>query len=349
MVLNIAETLRSLRRDMGVTQEELANAVGVTAQAVSKWERGEGYPDITLLPDIAAYFRVTLDTLCGIDEQKKQRKIHDILYETEHADYTEGVNIAREGLAEFPHSVQLKANLARALMGCTAGWTPPREVLEEVIGLYEDILHHSLDPNALSPYDVSLLCEAYMSMGAIKKAKQMAMQMQGKYETQRLWCTILQGDELVSHLQNSIIQTLPDIHFMVKDLVKTDCYTTKEKIALCQKMIGVYALFDEDADWPLGMVFSYQFYMQIAVLSMELHDEASCMTALDKAADLAIRIDSLPTEGYPSSLLLNRIDFRYLSGTASDRAFLREAMEAEAVFESLRKTAAYETIIAKLT
>ena len=349
MVLNIAETLRSLRRDMGVTQEELANAIGVTAQAVSKWERGEGYPDITLLPDIAAYFRVTLDTLCGIDEQKKQRKIHDILYETEHADYTEGVNIAREGLAEFPHSVQLKANLARALMGCTAGWTPPREVLKEVIGLYEDILHHSPDPNPLSSYDISLLCQAYVSIGAIKKAKQMAMQMQGKYETQRLWCTILQGDELVSHLQNSIIQTLPDIHFMVKDLVKTDCYTTKEKIALCQKMIGVYALFDEDADWPLGMVFSYQFYMQIAVLSMELHDEASCLTALDKAADLAIRIDSLPTEGYPSSLLLNRIDFRYLSGTASDRAFLREAMEAEAVFESLHKTAAYETIIAKLT
>lgn len=350
MVLNIAENLRSLRRDMGVTQEELANAIGVTAQAVSKWERGEGYPDITLLPDIAAYFRVTLDTLCGIDEQKKQRKIHDILYETEHADYTEGVNIAREGLAEFPHSVQLKANLARALMGCTAGWTPPREVLKEVIGLYEEILHHSPDSSALSPRDVSLLCEAYVSMGEIKKAKQVAaIDRNGKYERQQLWCKILQGDELISHIQNSIIQTLPDIHFMVKDLVKTDCYTTKEKIALCQKMIGVYALFDEDADWPLGMVFSYQFYMQIAVLSMELHDEALCLTALDKAADLSIRIDSLPTEGYPSSLLLNRIDFRYLSGTASDRAFLREAMEAEAVFESLRKTAAYETIIAKLT
>ena len=350
MVLNIAETLRSLRRDMEVTQEELANAMGVTAQAVSKWERGEGYPDITLLPDIAAYFRVTLDTLCGIDEQKKQRKIHDILYETEHADYTEGVNIAREGLAEFPHSVQLKANLARALMGCTAGWTPPREVLKEVIGLYEEILHHSPDSSALSPRDVSLLCEAYVSMGEIKKAKQVAaIDRNGKYERQQLWCKILQGDELISHIQNSIIQTLPDIHFMVKDLVKTDCYTTKEKIALCQKMIGVYALFDEGRDWPLGMVFSYQFYLQIAVLSMELHDEASCLTALDKAADLAIRIDSLPTEGYPSSLLLNRIDFRYLSGTASDRAFLREAMEAEAVFESLRKTAAYETIIAKLT
>ena len=349
MVLNIAETLRSLRREKGITQEELAHAVGVTTQAVSKWERGEGYPDITLLPDIAEFFHVTLDTLCGINSQKQEREISSIIHATSDASYAEGVRIAREGLTKYSRSVELKRNLARALMGCTATWTPPEEVLEEVIGLYEDILHHSPDPNPLSSYDISLLCQAYVSIGAIKKAKQMAMQMQGKYETQRLWCTILQGDELISHIQNSIIQTLPDIHFMVKDLVKTDCYTTKEKIALCQKMIGVYALFDEDADWPLGMVFSYQFYMQIAVLSMELHDEASCLTALDKAADLAIRIDSLPTEGYPSSLLLNRIGFRYLSGTASDRAFLREAMEAEAVFESLRKTAAYETIKAKLT
>ena len=349
MELHIAETIRSLRRDRGITQEDLAQAVGVTTQAVSKWERGEGYPDITLLPDIAVYFRVTLDTLCGIDGQKQEREIASVIHATSDASYAEGVRIAREGLTKYPHSVELKRNLAQALMGCTAQWAPPKEVLDEVIELYEDILHHSPEPNALSPYDVSLLCEAYMSMGAVKKAKETAMRMQGKYERQQLWRKILQGDELVSHIQNSIIQTLPDIHFMVKDLVKTDCYTTKEKIALCQKMIGVYALFDEGRDWPLGMVFSYQFYMQIAVLSMELHDEASCLTALDKAADLAIRIDSLTIEGYPSSLLLNRIDFRYLSGTASDRAFLREAMEAEAVFESLRKTAAYETIIAKLT
>ena len=349
MELHIAETIRSLRRDRGITQEDLAQAVGVTTQAVSKWERGEGYPDITLLPDIAAYFRVTLDTLCGIDGQKQEREIASVIHATSDASYAEGVRIAREGLTKYPRSVELKRNLAQALMGCTAQWAPPKEVLDEVIELYEEILHHSPDPNTLSSYDVSLLCEAYVAAGAIKKAKQMAMQMQGKYETQRLWCTILQGDELVSHIQNSIIQTLPDIHFMVKEILKTDCYSTKEKIALCEKMIGVYALFDEDADWPLGMVFSYQFYLQIAVLSMELHNEASCLTALDKAADLAIRIDALPSEGYPSSLLLNRIDFRYLSGYASDRAILREAMEAEAVFEPLRKTAAYETIIAKLT
>ena len=348
MKLNIAGTIRSLRNEMGITQEELANAIGVTTQAVSKWERGEGYPDITFLPDIAEYFHVTLDTLCGIDEQQKRKEISSIIDATANASYAEGVKTAREGLKKFPHSVQLKTNLARALMGCTANWTPSKEVLKEVIGLYEDINHHSPNSNALSQNDVSLLCQAYVSIGAYKKAKQIALQMDGKYERQRMWCNILKGEELVSHVQNSIIQTLPDIHFMVKDVLKTDCYTTKEKIALCNKMIEVYALFDECRDWPIGMVFSYQLYMQIAVLSMKLDDANGSLNALDKAAELAIRTDVLTCEGFPSSLLLNRINFQYLYGSKHEREDLREEIEAESALEPLRKTPEYERIMAKL-
>ena len=348
MELNIAGTIRSLRKEMGITQEEFANDIGVTAQAVSKWERGEGYPDITFLPDIAEYFHVTLDTLCGINEQQKREQISSIIDATANASYADGVKIARVGLAKFPHSVLLKRNLARALMGCTANWTPPKEVLEEVIGLYESIDHHSSNPNALSPDDVSLLCQAYVSIGEYKKAKQTALQMQGKYESQRIWCRILKGEELVSHIQNSIIQTLPDIHFMVKDIFKTACYTTKEKIALCKKMIEVYALFDECHDWPIGLIFSCQLYVQIAVLFMKQDDTNGGLMALDKAAELAIRTDSLPSDGFPSSLLLNRINFQYLSGTTSERAGLREKIEAESAFEPLHKTPEYERIMAKL-
>ena len=61
----INETIARLRKQKGITQEELANALGVTNQAVSKWESAQCCPDISLLPDIADYFGVTLDTLFG--------------------------------------------------------------------------------------------------------------------------------------------------------------------------------------------------------------------------------------------------------------------------------------------
>ncbi|MBQ8370292.1 MAG: helix-turn-helix transcriptional regulator, partial [Clostridia bacterium] len=68
-MLPIAGKIRSLRRAKNVTQEELADALNVTFQSVSRWETGQTYPDITLVPKIAAYFEVTTDELLVSDEE----------------------------------------------------------------------------------------------------------------------------------------------------------------------------------------------------------------------------------------------------------------------------------------
>ena len=61
----------ALRKEKGQTQEEVAAALGVTPQSVSKWETGQSYPDIALLPEIATYFDVTIDYLLGKAENKR--------------------------------------------------------------------------------------------------------------------------------------------------------------------------------------------------------------------------------------------------------------------------------------
>ncbi|MDR2615371.1 MAG: helix-turn-helix domain-containing protein, partial [Oscillospiraceae bacterium] len=74
-MLNISENIKRLRQEKGVTQEELANTVGVTFQAVSKWELGHGYPDITLLPELAEYFGVSIDALVREDSEARKREL----------------------------------------------------------------------------------------------------------------------------------------------------------------------------------------------------------------------------------------------------------------------------------
>ena len=61
--MKLGEKIRALRLRKGLTQEQVAQQVGVTYQAVSKWENGTNTPDIALLPEIAAFFGVTMDAL----------------------------------------------------------------------------------------------------------------------------------------------------------------------------------------------------------------------------------------------------------------------------------------------
>ncbi len=65
MSITINEQIAALRKARGVSQTELGLALGVSSQAVSKWEKGISCPDIMLLPSIAAYFEVTVDELLG--------------------------------------------------------------------------------------------------------------------------------------------------------------------------------------------------------------------------------------------------------------------------------------------
>ncbi len=65
--MKVNEKIAFLRKQKGITQEELAGALGVTNQAVSKWESAQCCPDIQLLPSIADYFGVSIDELMGHD------------------------------------------------------------------------------------------------------------------------------------------------------------------------------------------------------------------------------------------------------------------------------------------
>lgn len=80
MTIFFSENIRSLRKARGVTQESFAKYLGVSFQAVSKWERNECYPDITLLPEIAEFFGVSVDELLGIDRAKKEAALTELIY-----------------------------------------------------------------------------------------------------------------------------------------------------------------------------------------------------------------------------------------------------------------------------
>ena len=112
MEIQLSKRLKLLRQKNNKTQDELALFLGISSQAVSKWERNEGFPDITLLPKIAGYFHISVDELLGVDEIAKQDRIDEITkeynrirrHEPLDPNYKldEGIELIRNALLELP-------------------------------------------------------------------------------------------------------------------------------------------------------------------------------------------------------------------------------------------------------
>lgn len=123
MKLTLGEKIKELRKRDGRKQEDLAIALGVTNQAVSRWEKDGSYPDVEMIPAIANYFGVTIDELFGYenDREKKIDSLAKRIKEMNNRNNGVDINIdecialAREAIIEFPTSEKILLCLAEVL------------------------------------------------------------------------------------------------------------------------------------------------------------------------------------------------------------------------------------------
>ncbi len=111
--MGIGTKIRELRKERGITQEQLAGGIGISFQAVSKWENGIGLPDIALLPRIANYFGVSLDELFEFNLAENREKAREIARESEkyrEKDQEKGRRLLDEALKLYPESDILLSN-----------------------------------------------------------------------------------------------------------------------------------------------------------------------------------------------------------------------------------------------
>lgn len=174
-MLFIAENLKSLRRRDNMTQEEVAELLGVSPQSVSKWERGDTFPDITLLPALANLYHTSVDALVGMDRIREEQT-KSALYTAErehlrHGDYRAAANVMAEALKTFPGDVGFMSELAFAL-----ALDGEEEHLAQAITLCERILEKQKGDKV---YDTTraALSFMYLKAGEREKAVSMARQL----------------------------------------------------------------------------------------------------------------------------------------------------------------------------
>lgn len=104
-VLNIGKCIIEKRKAKGITQEQLADYIGVSKASVSKWESGASFPDILLLPELATYFNISVDELLGYSPQLTKEDIKKIYNKLSHEfaikPFDEAVNQCKELIKKY--------------------------------------------------------------------------------------------------------------------------------------------------------------------------------------------------------------------------------------------------------
>lgn len=155
----MGEKIKALRKQKNISQEVLAQALGVSFQAVSKWETGAALPDVALIPAIAGFFEVSTDELFDFNLLEQERKVMDICSAAagiRDERPAEAEAMLREGLKQFPGNEIILNNLLYTMRA------PERS--EEVVTLCKSILEVTKLDDV--KYDVlRILAETYHAMG----------------------------------------------------------------------------------------------------------------------------------------------------------------------------------------
>lgn len=164
----IAENLKSLRKGKDLTQEEAAEMLGVSAQSVSKWERGDTFPDITLLPALANLYKTSVDALIGMDKIN-DTQTKNTVFTTGHKHLRDGnINAAAavysEALRTFPNDEGIMSDLAMTL----ALDSDPAK-LNQAVTLCERVLSGS-QGEKVHHTTRAALCFIYLKAGEKEKA-----------------------------------------------------------------------------------------------------------------------------------------------------------------------------------
>lgn len=123
--MSIGSTIKKLRRERNMTQEQLAEYLGITANAVSQWECDRTAPDISQLPMLAYVLDVSIDEILGVNTYKQDETVKKIIDEQKEfyaaGNFLKSSVILKKGLALYPKSYEIMVTLAHVLscMGMT--------------------------------------------------------------------------------------------------------------------------------------------------------------------------------------------------------------------------------------
>lgn len=262
MNIQIGEKIRALRKERNLSQEILAQYLGVSFQTVSKWENGTTMPDIALIPAIASFFEVSTDELFDFNRMEIEARAEKICHEAcqfRYSDPAKAEKILRAGLKMYPGNDIILNNLLYTMR------SPERSA--EVADLCKALIESTRRDDVR--YDaMRILAETYKAMGEYILCRETIARIPEIYFTKlQLDAMLLEGDDMYESAceqKHLSAEMLLDMMLRLADYYEAagDTERMQKELTLAQKIAEV---LKDDQKTPFHEQSFYEYYGKTAL------------------------------------------------------------------------------------
>ena len=317
MIIYFGETLKKLRKEKGLTQEVLAEFLGVSFQAVSKWERNESYPDLSILPVIAAFFGVSTDTLLGVDKSADEAKIQEYVdrYEIEVrlGHWVEWAKTLKKAIVEYPGEYRLLIRYMNSLMNAQSNDKEGAlSISSEIQSIYDNIQNYCTD-DSIRLSAKRMICSHYKALDKTEEMEKILEEMPLMRNGRDYISTYLYRSPDNSHetvCKNAVSELVYLLDCVVFNLYGFNpTYSAREQITGIKAIINVFNSVYPDGDYGQSFLLVIYSYGHLGHWHAEIGDNENAYKYLKICANLAKKFDAMPQITEHTSSLVSGMSF----------------------------------------
>ncbi|MBQ8292456.1 MAG: helix-turn-helix transcriptional regulator [Bacilli bacterium] len=301
--MNLGLRIKELRIEHDLTQEDLAEQLGVSIQAISRWENSITCPDISVLPILANMFDVTVDYLLDVDIKKKQQEINEI-----EAKYNKNCNVGKvedneklllEGLSKYPNNWVLKSSLLDTYFTyvCRYERDDPKyqEYIDKTIKLGNEILNKCVLDNKRY-FAMQILVYTYRWTNELEKAKEIVKKLPSFYVTNDwLYPEVVTGFERIKAVERNI-NSIVELFYSAL----TSTYGRREVGLRAKELLKFKTFLDlvyEDGDYGFYHIRLFDLYFMCASDQAQIKNKDETLKYLNLAIYYGEIFDKIKDEG----------------------------------------------------
>ncbi len=359
MTKTIADTIRHHRKRLGLTQEQLAERIGVSFQAVSKWECAAAVPDLSLIVVLANFFDITTDTLLGVDIEKKQERVNAIL-----AEYNRLSNLGKDkekfdyicgAYREFPGDNRILDKYLWDL--CYDPYHEYRGLLvheEEIMSLCTRVMNECVD-DEVRYSAISIMCGLYRDKGDLVQAKHMIARLPREMQGEETECLYSRGEseEWWEAIRANTSNLTSMLYIKLRNQALHAPVSHEEQIRLLQKAEALLNIIYDEGDYGFANYYLGELYLWIANRYRMMGDDEHCAEYLTRGLSFVHAYDTLPEEFVHTSHAVRGYVFRtseVYSGYEGNMMKLElENLASLGIYDEVRDAEWYREIIERFT